>query len=116
MEIKLRANIVMSKELTIEANDWVEAVEKARTMMAEPIPYKELTPTKVYHEMETLLTGATQTLALCHQMIENEAMIREDAELLKSIYQNSCQQLMGSVREYADMMEAPSLLSPIQAP
>ena len=33
MEIKLRANIVMSKELTIEANDWVEAVEKARTMM-----------------------------------------------------------------------------------
>ena len=65
---------------------------------------------QLYHEMETLLTGATQTLALCHQMIENEAMIREDAELLKSIYQNSCQQLMGSVREYADMMEAPEQL------
>ena len=65
---------------------------------------------QLYHEMETLLTGATQTLALCHQMIENEAMIREDADLLKSIYQNSCQQLMGSVREYADMMEAPEQL------
>ena len=65
---------------------------------------------QLYHEMETLLTGATQTLALCHQMIENEAMIREDTELLKSIYQNSCQQLMGSVREYADMMEAPEQL------
>ena len=50
MEIKLRANIVMSKELTIEANDWVEAVEKARTMMAEPIPYKELTMTKEYYD------------------------------------------------------------------
>ena len=65
---------------------------------------------QLYHEMETLLTGATATLALCHQMIENEAMIREDAELLKSIYQNSCQQLIGSVREYADMMEAPEQL------
>ena len=65
---------------------------------------------QLYHEMETLLTTATATLALCHQMIENEAMIREDAELLKSIYQNSCQQLMGSVREYADMMEAPEQL------
>ena len=50
MEIKLRANIVMSKELTIEANDWSEAVDKAEAMMAEPIPYKELTPTKVYFD------------------------------------------------------------------
>ena len=50
MEIKLRANIVMSKELTIEANDLAEALKKARAMMAEPIPYKELTPTKVYYE------------------------------------------------------------------
>ena len=38
MEIKLRANIVMSKNLTIEAKDWTEAVEKASAMMAEPIP------------------------------------------------------------------------------
>ena len=50
MEIKLRANIVMSKELTIEANDWSEAVDKAQAMMAEPIPYRELTPTKVYFD------------------------------------------------------------------
>ena len=50
MEIKLRANIVMSKELTIEANDWTEAVEKAQAMMAEPIPYKELTPTRVFYD------------------------------------------------------------------
>ena len=50
MEFKLRANIVMSKELTVEANDWSEAVDKAEAMMAEPIPYKELTPTKVYFD------------------------------------------------------------------
>ena len=46
MEFKLRANIVMSKELTVEANDWSEAVDKAQAMMAEPIPYKELCATQ----------------------------------------------------------------------
>ena len=50
MEIKLRANIVMSKELTIEANDWAETVERAQAMMAEPISYKELTMTKMYYD------------------------------------------------------------------
>ena len=50
MEFKMRANIVMSKELTIEANDWSEAVDKAQAMMAEPIPYRELTPTKLYFD------------------------------------------------------------------
>ena len=50
MEIKLRANIVMSKELTIEANDWTEALEKAQAMMAKPIPYRELTPTRVFYD------------------------------------------------------------------
>lgn len=50
MEFKLRANIVMSKKLTVEANDLGEAMEKAQAMMAEPIPYKELTPTKLYFD------------------------------------------------------------------
>ena len=40
----------MSKELTIEAEDWTEALEKAQAMMAEPIPYEELTPTKVFYD------------------------------------------------------------------
>jgi hypothetical protein len=42
MEFKFRANIVMSKELTIEAEDFVEALEKAQSMMAESISIKEL--------------------------------------------------------------------------
>ena len=50
MEFKMRANIVMSRELTLEANDWSEAVDKAQAMMAEPIPYRELTPTKLYFD------------------------------------------------------------------
>lgn len=55
----------------------------------------------LYHKLETLLTTATTTLALCHQMIENEETIRQDTQQLKSIYRESCEQLMGSVREFA---------------
>ena len=65
---------------------------------------------QLYHELETLMTTATGTLALCHQMIENETMIREDMELLKSIYQNSCQELLSGMRDYADLMESPQQL------
>ena len=50
MEFKLRANIVMSKELTIEAENLKEAMDMAQAMMAEPIPYKDLTMTKVYYD------------------------------------------------------------------
>ena len=50
MEYKVRANIVMGRELTIEAEDLVEALEKARAMMAEPIPQKELTPLRVFYD------------------------------------------------------------------
>ena len=50
MEFKLRANIVMSKELTVEANNLAEAMEKAVAMMAEQITYEELTPTSVFYD------------------------------------------------------------------
>ena len=50
MEFKLRANIVMSKELTVEADNLAEAMKKAQTMMAEPVPYNELTLTKLYFD------------------------------------------------------------------
>ena len=58
----------------------------------------------LYDRLETLLTSATNILGLCHQMIESEKMVRSDAEQLKLIYDESCQSLMGSVREYADFM------------
>ena len=50
MEFKLRANIVMSRELTVEAENLKEAMDKAQAMMAEPITYKDLTMTKVYYD------------------------------------------------------------------
>jgi len=50
MEFKFRANIVMSKELTMEAEHLAEALEKAKAMMAKAIPYKELMPTKVFFD------------------------------------------------------------------
>jgi hypothetical protein len=58
----------------------------------------------LYHRLETLLTTATTTLALCHQMIESEEKIRQDVQRLKSIYHDSCEQLMGSVREFAGLL------------
>lgn len=56
---------------------------------------------QLYHQLETLLTTATTILELCHQMIENEATIRQDTQQLRNIYHESCEQLMGSVREFA---------------
>ena len=50
MEFKLRANIVMSRELTVEAENLKEAMDKAQAMMGEPINYKDLTMTKVYYD------------------------------------------------------------------
>ena len=41
---------MMSKELTIEAENLKEAMDKAQAMMAEPISYKDLTMTKVYYD------------------------------------------------------------------
>jgi hypothetical protein len=58
----------------------------------------------LYNRLETLLTTAATTLALCHRMIESEEKIRQDVHQLKSIYDESCEQLMSSVREFADFM------------
>lgn len=49
MEYKIRANIVMSRNLTVEADNLKEAIEKVKDMMAKPFPSNELTPRKVYY-------------------------------------------------------------------
>ena len=51
MEFKLRANLVMSKELTVEAGDMMEAMDKAQEIMSGPIRYKDLTVTQLYYDM-----------------------------------------------------------------
>jgi hypothetical protein len=58
----------------------------------------------LYQQLETLLTTATTILGLCHEMICNEENIRKDASQLKKIYRESCEQLMGSVREFAGFL------------
>lgn len=59
---------------------------------------------QLYHQLETLLTTATTILGLCHQMIESEEKIRQDTQQLRSIYHESCEQLMSSVREFAGFL------------
>ena len=65
MEFKLRANLVMSKELTVEANDLKEAVEKAQAMMAEPIPVKELTTRELYFDAPSDIKWADESKFCC---------------------------------------------------
>ena len=50
MEFKLRANVVMSKNLTVEADNLNDAVKKAQEMMSGPISQKELKITNLYFD------------------------------------------------------------------
>jgi hypothetical protein len=50
MEFKFRANIVKSKELTIEANDLNEAMEKAKAMFNDPVSLKDWEITNLYFD------------------------------------------------------------------
>jgi hypothetical protein len=50
MEFKLRANVILSKSLTVEANDLKEAMEKAGEIMSKPMPYRDMTPRSIYYD------------------------------------------------------------------
>lgn len=50
MEFKLRANYIMSKNITVEADNLKDAIDKANALMTEPIPYKELTMRQLYFD------------------------------------------------------------------
>ena len=65
MEFKLRANIVMSKELTIEAEHLAEALEKAQAMMTEPVPMKELTTRDMYFDVLSDIKLADESKFRC---------------------------------------------------
>ena len=51
MEFKIRANIIMSRNLTVEADNLKEAMEKVKDMMAKPCPSNELMPRKIYYDV-----------------------------------------------------------------
>lgn len=65
MEYKLRTNIVMSKELTIEAEHLEEALGKAQTMMAEPVSMKELTTREMYFDVLSDIKLADESKFRC---------------------------------------------------
>lgn len=50
MEFNLRANIIMSRELTVDASNLNDALEKAKDIMSKPMPYRDLTPRKIYYD------------------------------------------------------------------
>lgn len=53
---------------------------------------------QLYNSIETLFTTSSAALALCRQMIENEAKTRDDVELLRQIFDESCRELLTTVR------------------
>lgn len=65
MEYKLRTNIVMSKELTIEAEHLAVALEKVQTMMAEPVSMKELTTREMYFDVLSDIKLADESKFRC---------------------------------------------------
>lgn len=61
---------------------------------------------KLYNDIDTLLSTATQVLNTCQSVIEKEELTRGDAELLREIYNDSCNSLMCSVQEFANFMRS----------
>ena len=51
MEFRIQANIIMSKELSIEADNLSDAMDKAQEMMASPQNMKEFKPSNVQYEV-----------------------------------------------------------------
>lgn len=52
----------------------------------------------LYNAIETMFASSSSILALCHLMIEEEAKTRNDVVLLRQIYRDSCDELLGAVR------------------
>ena len=57
MEFKIRANVILSKDLTIEADDLGRAMDKAQEMMAGPQNMKDFKPSKVQYEVLNYAVG-----------------------------------------------------------
>ena len=53
---------------------------------------------ELYQALETLLITATSILSLCHLMIESVEQTREDVVRLRQIYNDSCQELLETVK------------------
>ena len=61
-----------------------------------PQPVQDL-----YHAIDTLFTTSATQLALCHLMMEEEEKTRNDIERLRQIYNESCNELLDTVRAAA---------------
>ena len=50
MEFNLRINIVMGRDLTIEADNIMDAMEKGKALIRQPFMRRELTEREIYFE------------------------------------------------------------------
>ena len=57
MEFKIRANIIMYKELSIEADNLSDALDKAQEIMAGPQNMKDFKSSKVQYDVLNYAIG-----------------------------------------------------------
>ena len=57
MEFKIRADIIMSKELSIEADNLADAMDKAEEIMDGPLNMKDFKPSKIQYEVLNYAIG-----------------------------------------------------------
>lgn len=65
---------------------------------------------QLYNDLDTLLSTATSILNACQRVIEQEDFVRENTDILRSIYQESCDNLMCSVKEFSNFMNTTKTL------
>lgn len=66
---------------------------------------------ELYDRLDTLLSTATQTLSTCQRVIAQEELVRGDAEMLRSIYADSCKNLLFSVQDCSKLLRISKTIS-----
>lgn len=112
---KLRSTIaglkkVFSKMTQTDRRQLPQGVDTPSVYDKSALSTKEFTPdlygidsypesvTKLYYAIETMFSTSSVMLALCHEMIVKEEETRKDVILLRQIYKESCEELLGAVR------------------
>ena len=119
--VKIRSTIAGLKKIFYKTTprdyrQLPEGAEVPTVFEKSPISHGEYTPDmfgldsypepvrKLYEALDTLFTTAATSLALCHQMSQEESETRQDIVQLRQIYKESCDELLTTVRAASDFL------------
>ena len=112
---KIRSTIASLKEVfrkttPVTYTQLPSGVEAPSVFYKSPLGHGDYTPDMfrlesfpkevqdLYYAIETLFATSTTMLGLCNLMIEKEKEVRNDLELLRQIYKESCDELLDAVK------------------